>query len=121
MYAVSAAHKTLPLGTYVRVHNLNNNKKLDVRINDRGPFAPNRIIDLSYAAAVKLGYEKKGTALVQVSAMNLRNPYATPPVYLGHKPKLFLQLGAFRDYANAEQFMKTRGFKYMVNGIIKAR
>jgi hypothetical protein len=54
MYAMTAAHKTLPLGTYVRVHNLENNRKLEVRINDRGPFVRGRIIDLSYTAAKNL-------------------------------------------------------------------
>jgi len=64
MYAISAAHKTLPLGTYVKVYNLENKKCLTVRINDRGPFIKGRIIDLSYGAARRLGIVQKGTANV---------------------------------------------------------
>lgn len=64
MYAISAAHKTLPLGTYVKVYNLENKKCLTVRINDRGPFIKGRIIDLSYGAARRLGVVQKGTANV---------------------------------------------------------
>ena len=68
MYAFTAAHKTLPLPSYARVTNLDNGRSVVVRINDRGPFHPGRIIDLSYAAAVKLGYRDKGTARVEVKA-----------------------------------------------------
>lgn len=70
MNKISAAHKTLPLPTWVRVTNLDNGKSIDVRVNDRGPFHGGRIIDLSYAAAVKLGYQDKGTARVRVEAIS---------------------------------------------------
>ena len=70
MFAMSAAHKTLPLPSYVRVTNLENNKQAIVRVNDRGPFHENRIIDLSYAAAVKLGYHSKGTAKVKLEVIH---------------------------------------------------
>jgi rare lipoprotein A len=70
MYGISAAHKTLPLGTYVTVKNLDNGKTLVVRINDRGPFVKGRIIDLSYGAAKKLGVVGPGTARVDVLAHN---------------------------------------------------
>lgn len=70
MYAFSAAHKTLPLPSYARVTNLDNGKSVVVRINDRGPFHENRIIDLSYAAAVKIGVWPKGTGLVEVRAID---------------------------------------------------
>ncbi len=70
MFAMSAAHKTLPLPSYVRVTNLENNKQAIVRVNDRGPFHDNRIIDLSYAAAVKLGYHSKGTAKVKLEVIH---------------------------------------------------
>jgi rare lipoprotein A len=73
MYAFTAAHKTLPLPSYARVTNLDNGRSVVVRINDRGPFHPGRIIDLSYAAAVKLGYRDKGTARVEVKG--LAGPY----------------------------------------------
>jgi len=71
MLAMTAAHKTLPLPTYVEVTNLNNNRKVVVKVNDRGPFESNRIIDLSYVAAKKLGMLGHGTARVRVKAINL--------------------------------------------------
>lgn len=69
LYAMTAAHKSLPLPTFVRVTNLENNRSAIVKVNDRGPFVDNRVIDLSYAAAVKLGYAEKGTARVKVEAI----------------------------------------------------
>lgn len=83
MYAFTAAHKTLPLPTYARVTNLENQKSIVVRINDRGPFVGSRIIDLSYVAALKLGMHHKGTAQVEVVSI-------TPgefPVILGDRAK----------------------------------
>ncbi len=70
MHALSAAHKTLPIPCWVEVHNLKNDKKLIVRVNDRGPFVENRIIDLSFAAATRLGIVRDGTALVEVRALS---------------------------------------------------
>ncbi len=70
MYAMTAAHRTLPLPSYVRVTNLDNGRAVVLRVNDRGPFHSNRIIDLSYAAAVKLGMIGKGLAAVEVRALN---------------------------------------------------
>ena len=79
MYAFSAAHKTLPLPSYARVTNLGNGRSVIVRVNDRGPFHDGRIIDLSYAAAVKLGVDRAGTARVEVRGLgageNARNDY----------------------------------------------
>ncbi len=69
MYAMSAAHKNLPLPTYLKVTNLTNNKSVVVRVNDRGPFHQSRIIDLSYSAAYKLDMLKQGTAKVKISAI----------------------------------------------------
>jgi rare lipoprotein A len=69
MYALTAAHKTLPFNTMVEVTNLSNNRKLIVRINDRGPYAKGRIIDLSYLAAKKLGYVNKGVAKLKVRVL----------------------------------------------------
>jgi rare lipoprotein A len=75
MYGMTAAHKTLSLPTYVRVTNLENNRSVIVRVNDRGPFVGNRIIDLSYTAAAKLDMLKRGTAFVEVRAIDpLANP-----------------------------------------------
>ena len=69
MYAMTAAHRSLPLPSYVRVTNLDNGRSVVVRVNDRGPFIDGRIIDLSYAAAVRLGMERQGTARVEVRAL----------------------------------------------------
>ena len=111
MYAMTAAHKRLPLPTYVRVTNLDNHRQIIVKVNDRGPFARNRIIDLSYVAAKKLGMLKKGTALVDIQAIDPHHPQtisrpriATAPVQAHiHNPQLFLQIGAFTDAARAKQ------------------
>lgn len=73
MYSMSAAHKSLPLPSYVKVTNLANNKQVIVRVNDRGPFHPGRVIDLSYAAAAKLDMLGKGTAQVEVEAIDPAN------------------------------------------------
>lgn len=70
MYKFSAAHRNLPLPTYLKVTNLDNGRQVIVRVNDRGPFHSDRIIDLSYAAAVKLGYDKKGLARVRIEAVS---------------------------------------------------
>jgi peptidoglycan lytic transglycosylase len=74
MYAMTAAHRSLPLPTYVRVTNLRNGKSIVVRVNDRGPFHPNRIIDLSYAAAQRLSILQDGTGLVEVAAIDPDHP-----------------------------------------------
>ena len=111
MYAITAAHKTLPLGTYVRVTNLNNGKTLDVRINDRGPFVDGRIIDLSYAAAKKLDIIGPGTADVRVIALGNRtrqdtrfgkkiDEYTPVNFYQGN---FTIQVGAFENKENAEK------------------
>ena len=70
MYAMTAAHKTLPLPTNVRVTNLDNGRSITVRVNDRGPFVKNRLIDLSYAAAKELDVVANGTGMVEVVALN---------------------------------------------------
>ena len=107
MYQFSAAHKSLPLPSYVRVTNLDNGKSVVVRVNDRGPFHENRLIDLSYAAAVRIGVWPKGTGLVEVRAITAddapvpRASAAAPADARG--PRIYLQLGAFADRANAER------------------
>lgn len=70
MYGMTAAHPTLPLPSYVKVRNLDNDREIVVRVNDRGPFRNGRIIDLSYAAAVRLGYADRGTALVSIEVVD---------------------------------------------------
>jgi rare lipoprotein A len=113
MYAFSAAHKTLPLPSYARVTNLENGKSVIVRINDRGPFHENRLIDLSYAAAVKIGIWPKGTGLVEVRAIDPAHrdddapaeeltAQAAVPSGSAH-PAIWLQVGAFSDLANADR------------------
>ena len=110
MYAMTAAHKTLPLPAYVRVTNLANGRSVVVRVNDRGPFHRNRIIDLSYAAAAKLGLLAQGTGLVEVETMDARridNPVPAPRPVSAVGPSLYLQVGAFEDRNNALR-LKTR-------------
>jgi rare lipoprotein A len=107
LYQMTAAHKTLPLPTYARVTNLKNGRSVIVKINDRGPFHPNRIIDLSYVAAAKLGILGEGTGLVEVEAINLSAPQK--PMLAASKPaahqsaSLFLQVGAFSNRDNAKR------------------
>ena len=127
MYAMTAAHKTLPLPTYVRVRNLRNDRSVVVRVNDRGPFVHNRIIDLSYAAALRLDMVKDGTSLVEVTAINFDEPAGPRPTRAtvadnppptnaaenvpgaGEPPPaitsnlVYVQVGAFGDRANAER------------------
>jgi rare lipoprotein A len=97
MYKISAAHKTLPLPTWVRVTNLDNGKSIDVRVNDRGPFHGGRIIDLSYAGAVKLGYVDKGTARVRVEV--LEGDSLDQSAY-------FVQVGAFSSKDSAQNLQQ---------------
>jgi len=112
LYAMTAAHKTLPLPTYVEVTNLDNGHSVIVKVNDRGPFHEDRIIDLSYAAAVKLGIQGKGTGRVEVVAIDPLAPDQVPdnqPVLVEETTtteqqvagQLFLQVGAFRNAQNA--------------------
>lgn len=71
MYKVSAAHRYLPIGTLIKVTNLDNNKTLNMRINDRGPYVNNRILDCSYAAALKLGFVEEGTANIKLEVLEM--------------------------------------------------
>lgn len=124
MYAMTAAHKTLPLPTYVEVTNLDNGRRVIVKVNDRGPFHDGRIIDLSYVAAIKLGIDKQGTGRVEIRAIDPDRPQAhriartpatpaagssTTPVSTADSPRqqapsqnLYLQVGAFSSRLNAE-------------------
>lgn len=133
MYAMTAAHKSLPLPTYVEVSNLSTGKKIIVRVNDRGPFHDGRIIDLSYAAAAKLGTLKNGTSSVEVKAINPQT-YTSPsldtppitqesdltlrysikkPIASSQKALLFIQVGAFGSEENANKL------KYELTNILK--
>ncbi|HET6725304.1 MAG TPA: septal ring lytic transglycosylase RlpA family protein [Gammaproteobacteria bacterium] len=109
MYQMTAANKVLPLPTYARVTNLENHRSVIVKINDRGPFHENRIVDLSYAAAAKLGMLKKGTALVEVKAVSVGAPPSPDevaesqpkPASLPAHPRIYVQVGAFANHMNA--------------------
>jgi rare lipoprotein A len=114
MHAMTAAHKTLPLYSYVRVKNLDNGRETVVRVNDRGPFRHDRIIDLSYAAAAKLGILARGTASVELQALStgksLTPPSRRVPTYASKRPlrqplrpvsKYYLQVGSFSSSARA--------------------
>ena len=111
MYKFTAASKVLPLPSYARVTNLANGRSVIVRVNDRGPFHENRIIDLSYAAAVRIGIWPKGTGLVEVqgidpsapAALQREPPPPAPVTRPGGSPGIYLQVGAFSDPSNAER------------------
>ena len=124
---LTAAHRTLPLGTLVRVHNLNNDRHMIVRINDRGPFAHGRILDLSQAAAEVLGFRQVGITKVRISAVSAPQPEPrasstqvvaasatgedAAPALAGEPSasQWIIQLGAFRDGQRANEAMQTLG------------
>lgn len=135
MYGMTAAHKTLPLPAYAQVTNLQNGRSIVVRVNDRGPFVGNRIIDLSYTAAAKLDMLRNGTAMVEVRTVEgpvttptitastasaaATSPTAAIPAGSAALPAaaasstLFVQAGAFSDPANANRLVeKLRGGDY---------
>ena len=99
LYRATAAHKTLPIPSYARVTNLDNGRSVVVRVNDRGPFHDDRLIDLSYAAAVKLGYMEQGTAPVEVEVMRIAGVDDRRDATNGSYR--YLQLGAFGSQASA--------------------
>jgi rare lipoprotein A len=107
MHALTAAHRTLPLPSWVRVRNLKNGKSVVVRVNDRGPFVGNRLIDLSYAAASRLDMIEEGTTLVEVTAIDQEEPLrvdAQPEPESAPAPAgLYVQVGAFGDIENARR------------------
>ncbi len=111
MHAMTAAHKTLPLPTYVKVTNLKNGRQVIVKVNDRGPFHENRIIDLSHTAAIKLGIKGTGTGLVEVEAIDpehwnaekkiAKSSPAVNNVSASDVNSIYLQIGAFISSNNA--------------------
>lgn len=111
MYAMTAAHRRLPLPSYVQVRNLENGRTTVVRVNDRGPFHDNRVIDLSYAAASKLGMLNKGTARVEIRAIDPRHPQIAqqrtpapaPAQQSQQASRVFVQVGAFGNAYNAQR------------------
>ncbi len=123
MYAMTAAHKTLPIPCYVRVTNLKNQRSVVLRVNDRGPFHENRIIDLSYTAAVKLGLQRAGTGFVEVTALEPDVPktvVAEKKQQIQQQKKatpVYLQVGAFSSQFNARQLQE----KLLSEQIVNAR
>lgn len=103
MNAMTAAHTTLPIPSYVQVTNLRNGRKVIVRVNDRGPFLRNRIIDLSYIAAVKLGITAEGTGLVEVRAIDHADSNVRVAAKAPGPAVLYVQVGAYADRGNAER------------------
>ncbi len=106
MHAMTAAHRILPMNTWVRVRNLDNGRETVVRINDRGPFVKNRIIDLSYSAAKKLGLIGPGTAKVEIVALSQSRKVGDRSSGLKRIPNLttgdfYVQVGAFKSRYNA--------------------
>ncbi len=106
MLAMTAASPDLPIPTYVQVTNLDNGRQVIVRVNDRGPFAAGRIMDLSYAAAKKLGYAEKGTAHVRIAAITVK-PQLQVAVADTYQSKFYLQVGSFNQMDKAEQVKRT--------------
>jgi rare lipoprotein A len=109
LYAMTAAHKTLPLPTYVEVTNLDNGRSVIVKVNDRGPFHDDRLIDLSYAAATRLDILPTGTGQVEIRAIEpddsgtAATQADTQPVQTQENAILYLQVGAFSSRGNAER------------------
>jgi rare lipoprotein A len=124
MYAMTAAHKTLPLGTYVKVTNLRNDKTVVVRINDRGPFIRGRVIDMSYASAKKLGLVGPGTAPVEVVALGKREKTTTGAVKQTYVPVNYyegnfsVQVGAYQEKSNALRVKEKLDEKYQAHIVV---
>lgn len=115
MYAFTAAHKSLPFGTYVKVRNLKNNREVIVRINDRGPYYPGRIIDLSYAAAKAIGMIGTGTAPVEITVLG---KYPARIQRTLPRGLFYVQVGAFVNKANAFRLMSRlaeKGYDVMIS------
>ena len=114
MHAMTAAHKTLPIPVYVHVKNLDNGRSTVVRVNDRGPFVDGRIIDLSYAAAKKLGVDGPGTANVEIAVLNAgeskpSSVVRTNKIDLELEPELplYIQMGSFSSHLNASNMVQS--------------
>lgn len=109
MYAMTAAHPTLPIPSYARVTALDNGRSVVVRINDRGPFHSKRVIDLSYTAAHKLGFIQRGSTRVRVEALDPAG-YDVSPANVGRVEAtddgIYLQIGAFSSVDNAQRLVE---------------
>lgn len=118
MYAMTGAHKTLPLPAYVQVTNLSNGKHVVVRVNDRGPFKEGRIIDLSYTAAAKLDMLKAGTTFVEVRALTSMQKTSPPPAPAATSD-LYVQAGAFATETNASKLLGQLRSKGIDNAFVR--
>ncbi len=105
MFKMTAAHKTLPLPSYVKVTNVENGKSVVVRVNDRGPFHGNRLIDLSYVAAKKLGFSNSGLAGVAIEGIDPET-FAKSPVHPENGQLLYLQLAALKNHHSAQMLRR---------------
>ncbi|HTT02660.1 MAG TPA: septal ring lytic transglycosylase RlpA family protein [Steroidobacteraceae bacterium] len=123
MYGMTAAHKTLPLPAYARVTNLHNGRSIVVRINDRGPFVANRLIDLSYTAAAKLDMLREGTTLVEVRAITPDHPASDTltRAALSPPPALYVQVGAFHEENNAQRMLDKLHGAGFTNAVLLSR
>ena len=105
MFEMTAASPELPIPCFVRVRNLENSRSVIVKVNDRGPFATHRLMDLSYAAAKKLGFEKHGTALVEITAIDTQPKIISKKInrthYTHQSPQLYLQIATYQHLSNA--------------------
>lgn len=121
MYAMTAASRNLPIPTYVEVTNLENGKKIIVKVNDRGPFKSDRIIDLSYAAAAKLGFASRGTAMVEVKAINaptMTIDQLPTPVLIASQDNTadFIQINTSKLLENKENHASVKLSRYLQIG-----
>jgi rare lipoprotein A len=124
MYGLSAAHKTLPLGTKVRVTNLSNGRSVYLTINDRGPFVRGRILDLSYGAAQKLGSVNQGVIRVRITAVGSSPaPKASTTVVATRADRYHVRVGAFADRNNAARMhrqLKAAGYDHSRINIVNS-
>jgi rare lipoprotein A len=120
MEKMTAAHRTLPFGTWVRVRNLENNQTVDVRITDRGPFVKGRILDLSHAAAVSIALVGPGIAKVKITVIARQVAVETAAVAPPAAPELYaVQVGAFADRNNADRIRSAMESRYGSARIVK--
>ncbi|MBT1444628.1 septal ring lytic transglycosylase RlpA family protein [Shewanella sp. JM162201] len=115
MYTMTAAHKTLPLPSFVRVRNIDNNKEVIVRVNDRGPFHDGRIIDLSYAAAYRLDMLKTGTARVVIESIYFPTPPSDAVVSAQDPNNYFIQVAASADKSRLTHMGKKLAKEYQLS------
>jgi rare lipoprotein A len=121
MEALTAAHRTLPLGTEVRVTNAENGKQVHVRINDRGPYLYGRVIDLSLAAARELGMVESGIAAVQIEVVGARRAGLVSPVDLMPLPRALTSAAAADDALSLAQPRKVRNVRTLPNDLRRQR